>query len=194
MQVTTITVTRSRKFPPEQYGGAEAIIQLSANLDDGEDWQEKGAEVLASATALVYGSLGLTLPAKLVGAAETSAKDNTAKVEAAAKSDKPKPRGRPKKSDTSDLPGVASEPDDGSTVPSEDTEAEVPASDATPMSQDDLQAALVEWIKSKNKGGVGIDVNAARLIMSELTGVIKSSDVRDEDVQAVYDAVKAKVE
>lgn len=192
MQVTTITVTRRRSYQPEKYGGSAAEIEVSANIEDGEDWQEKAKGLLVSTRALVYGNLGLTLPASLAGDTEQSAKDDTAKVKVDTKSDDKPKRGRPPKANTSDLPGVASESDDDSTAASEDTEAEVPPSD-TPMTQDDLQAALVEWIKSKNKGGVGIDVNSARLIMSEMTGKIKSSDVRDEDVQSVYDAVKAKV-
>lgn len=198
MQVTSITVLRRRSIQPEQYGNTTAELQVSVNLDEGEDWQEKARELLVSTRALVYENLGLKLPASVTGTKEQANDTETTKVDVKTDTPKDKPKrgpGRPPKADkSSDLPGVVEGSDDDtkdSDAPSGDSETE----DSSPqtMTQDDLQTKLIEFIKAKGRGNPGVDIHTVRKIMQEVAGVIKSGDVPDDKVVAVYEAVKAAV-
>lgn len=117
VQVTTITITRSRKVQPEQYGSADASVTLVANVDEGADWQKAARSLLTDARALVYENLGLKLPARAADA-EVETPQETAKVEKTEEAPKaePKKRGRPatKKDKAPEAAAPADEvPDDG---------------------------------------------------------------------------------
>lgn len=201
MNVTSITVTRKRSKQPEQFGNATAEITVHSEIDAGDDWEKTARSLLVTTRALVYENLGLKLPAS-AGAKETQTPTETATVEVETTEDKPatakpgkKPRGRPRKSAPSDdLPGVAddgdsvSEADDPGDTASDDVGAETEDSSDGPMTQSDLQGWLVEQINGKN-----IKIGDARKIMVDLTGFIKSSDLADDQVQEVFDAVRASI-
>lgn len=198
MEVTTVTVTRKRSKQPEQYGNAAAEITVVAIIEAGEDWDVVARELLVSTRALVYENLGLKLPAS-AGGNEIKTPADTAKVVVETKTTdeakEPKKRGpgRPRK-DKSDLPGVVPESDN------DKKDAEAPSGDETvgteddsPMTQDQLQAKLVGWIKTKNNGGKGVAIGDARKIMVDIAEVIKAAEVPDDKVQEVHDAVEAIV-
>ncbi len=198
MNVTTITVTRKRSIQPEKYGNTAAELEVTANLTDGEDWQEVARGLLVSTRALVYENLNLKLPVSVAGGNKVDAPAETATVKAETSEDKPKAdkpkRGRPRKDTTKDdfgLPGVVddateSEPVED-TTPSGDAEVTTDDSKAT-MTQGELQGWLVEQIKAKK-----IDIGAARRILVEVAGVVKSSDVPDDKLVVVIDAFKKEI-
>lgn len=94
MQVTTITITRSRKVQPEQYGNAEASVTLVANVDEGDDWKKTAKSLLTDARGLVYENLGLKLPARAADD-EVDTAQETATVEAdEGKAGEKKPAGK----------------------------------------------------------------------------------------------------
>ena len=98
MQVTTITVTRERKVQPEQYGSAGASLNLVANLDEGEDWKVVARQLLDDTRNIVYGNLGLKLPARATDGAQDVTTAEPVEAAQPAADDKGKPaarRGRP---------------------------------------------------------------------------------------------------
>lgn len=193
MNVTTITVTRKRSIQPEKYGNTAAELEVTANLNDDEDWQEAARALLVSTRALVYENLNLKLPATVAGDTKVDTPVETATVKTT--EDKPKPRrGRPRKDTTKDdfdLPGVVddateSEPVEDAT-PSGDAEVTT-NDDETIMTQGELQGWLVEQIKAKK-----IDIGAARKILVEVAGVVKSNDVPDDKLAGVIAAFKKEI-
>lgn len=151
MEVTTITVTRSRKVPTEQYGSADASITLAANVGDDEDWEKGARDLLVKARGLVYENLGLKLPAKATADTPRETPQETVKVEKS--DDKPasdkKPRGRPRKNAASepvaddipdDTPQIRSNPEDRKDpdvdVPDDTAPTEAEAAGAGPVDED----------------------------------------------------------
>lgn len=194
MEAVTITVTRKRTRQPVQYESESAEIQVVVNLDPDSDWEATARELLETTTALVYNNLGLKLPAS-TSSKKVENPTDTAKVEVKTDDDKPKadkkPRGRPRK-ESPDLPGTVPESDDDSVAASDEKEVEAEVADV-PKDQGELQTALVGFIKTaikKNGTDMATEAAAAKKLMFDIAGVIKSSDVSDDDIAKVYVAVK----
>jgi hypothetical protein len=122
-QITTIRVIRSRKYQPEQFGGAGAEVELIGNLLEGENHITVARQMLIDTRKLVYENLGLKLPTSIVAeAAEVDTPTETAKVAIAQKPSEvaQKPRGRPpgsKNKVTSDAEAAADIPGDDDVAP-----------------------------------------------------------------------------
>ncbi len=200
MEAVTITVTRKRTRQPVQYESESAEIQVVVNLDPDSDWEQTARELLETTTALVYNNLGLKLPAS-TSSKKVENPTDTAKVDVKTDDDKPKvegkKRGRPRK-ENPDLPGTVPESandndNDADEAPaSDEKEVEAEVSDV-PKDQGELQTALVGFIKTaikRNGTDMATEAAVAKKIMFDLAGVIKSSDVTDEDIAKVYEAVK----
>jgi hypothetical protein len=184
MEITTITVTRKRSKQPEQFGNASAEITVVANLEAGEDWQDKTRELLVNTRALVYENLNLKLPASVTNVTNVANVTETVetKVETTEKTTEvKKPRGRPRKN-TSDIPGTVQSSDDDSST---DTVAKVEDS-TEQMTQGDLKAYLTALVT-----GNKITMEDVRRIILETAGVVLSTQVADERVQDVHDAIEA---
>lgn len=198
MEAVTITVTRKRTRQPVQYESESAEIQVVVNLDPDSDWEATARELLETTTALVYANLGLKLPAS-TSSKKVENPTETAKVEVKTDDDKPKadkkPRGRPRK-ESPDLPGTvpdsANDNDADAAAASDEKEVEAEVS-TIPKDQGELQTALVGFIKTaikKNGTDMATEAAAAKKIMFDISGVLKSNEVPDDDIAKVYAAVK----
>ena len=194
MEAVTITVTRKRTRQPVQYESESAEIQVVVNLDPDSDWEQTARELLETTTALVYDNLGLKLPAS-TSSKKVENPTETAKVEVKTDDDKPKadkkPRGRPR-NENPNLPGTVPESANDNDAASDEKEVEAEVSPG-PTNQAELQTELVAFIKSaikRNGTDMATEAAAAKKIMFDIAGVIKSSDVGDDDVAKVYEAVK----
>jgi hypothetical protein len=104
VQVTSISVTRSRKVQPEQYGSADAAITVVGNLAEGETWQDAARALLNDTRAIVYENLGLKLPARASETVIATEKPGAVEVTAA---EKPATTVVEKSTATSEVPEAA---------------------------------------------------------------------------------------
>lgn len=66
MRVTNVTISYLREYQPEKFQKATPFLEMSAVVDDGEDYSAVARTLMSEAVSLAYNTLGADVPAKIV--------------------------------------------------------------------------------------------------------------------------------